>query len=262
MKIISLNLQINNQKLEKVAQFLDSEDADFVFLQEVLVEDGTNAAEKINNLMKNPFANIKVDETETYTTSKGKTYTQAQAVLVRNKDAEVLTERFELMPISGDKHTRISQDIQVNYYHDAADIPPHPELPAKIYDFVNVHFGNRADSWRQLKETIEQNNKKWRNAIIVGDFNMTRETLLKSKHFWGAQYRSSPEFAQYTSFPGSEDFSQIDFCLIPRDMKFINIKTFEGLSDHKAVLYEINEASGTDIFSYNLPAKIAENIIL
>lgn len=262
MKIISLNLQIDNKKLAKVAQFLDAEKADFVFLQEVLVEDDINAADKINNLMEDPFAHIAVDKVETYTTSKGRTYTQAQAVLVRDKLAEVATECLELAPISGDKHTRISQNIQINYYHDEADFPPHPELPSKTYDFANVHFGNRADSWRQLKDTIEHNNQKWRNAIIIGDFNMIRETLMKSKHFWGAQYKSSPEFAQYTSFPSSSEFSQIDFCLIPQSMKFVNIKTFEGLSDHKAILYEIDESGDSDIFNYNLPAKIAENTIL
>lgn len=255
MKLISLNLSIKNKSLQKVADFLDAQDADIVVMQEVLVDDKTDAAKIINSLMDHPYETVNTVKVETYTTSKGETYTQGQSIMT--KAQESLAQRIELSSIEGDKHERIAQRSSMDYYctEDRDSVCYSKEI-------TNVHFGNRSDSWKQLREIIDKNNQAYVNSIIVGDFNMKKETLLQNKTFWGAQFESSAEFMNYTSFPTSADFPQIDFCLIPVGMKFLNITTYEGLSDHNAVVYEIDDSNERDIFSYIYPREASRNIKL
>ena len=256
MRLISLNLQIGNTKLQKIADFLDAQQADHVFLQEVLMSDGTDAAKRINDLMKNPYTSVKTDKVETYTTSNGDTYTQGMSVLSRGND--IVTEPVELPNVVDDKHTRMAQFARVDYFCESC--PEHAHT-MDSYDFVNVHFANKPGNVVQLRQVLENANENYSYPIIIGDFNMNKQMLYETKCWWGKAYESSVEFMNYVSFPGSEEFSQIDICLIPRGMKFQNIMTFEGLSDHNAVLYEVDDSkfSPDDTMNYIYPNESAES---
>ena len=257
MRLISLNLQIGNTKLQKIADFLDAQNADHVFLQEVLMSDGTDAAKRINDLMKNPYTSVKTDKVETYTTSNGDTYTQGMSVLSRGND--IVIKPVEFLPsVAGDKHARTAQFARVDYFCDSC--PEHAHT-MDSYDFVNVHFANKPGNVVQLRQVLENANENYSYPIIIGDFNMNKQMLYETKCWWGKAYESSIEFMNYVSFPGSEEFSQIDTCLIPRGMKFQNITTFEGLSDHNAVLYEIDDSKFNpgDTINYIYPNEWAES---
>ena len=256
MRLISLNLQIGNTKLQKIADFLDAQQADHVFLQEVLMGDGTDAAKRINDLMKNPYISVKTDKVETYMTSNGDTYTQGMSVLSRGND--IVTEPVELPNVVDDKHTRMAQFARVDYFCESC--PEHAHT-MDSYDFVNVHFANRPGNVTQLRRVLENADENYSCPIIVGDFNMSKQMFYETKRWWGKAYESSVEFMNYVSFPGSEEFSQIDICLIPRGTKFQNITTFEGLSDHNAVLYEIDDSKFNpgDTINYIYPNEWAES---
>ncbi|NCC19861.1 endonuclease/exonuclease/phosphatase family protein [Candidatus Saccharibacteria bacterium] len=254
MKIISLNVQIGNTKTQQIADFLDEQDPDHVFLQEVLMSDGTDAAQQIHDLMKHPYKSVKTDKVEAYTTSQDDTYTQGMSILSRGNN--IVTKPVELLNVAGDKHTRVAQFAQIDYFCESYA----PSNDSYGYDFINVHFANRPGNVVQLKQVLESANESHSYPIIVGDFNMNRQVFYETKRWWGNAYESSIEFINYVSYLGSEEFSQIDICLIPRGMKFRNITTFEGLSDHNAVLYEIDDSgfNPDDTMNYVYPGEWAE----
>lgn len=242
MKILSLNLQIGTKRLEVVADFLNSESFDHVFLQEVTIDGTTNSADTINSLLLKPFRSTKTDTVETYTTSRGDRYTQGMSVLSRSD--KIITKPIELSPVRGDKHKRIAQHI-VAEYHCGPCQPEHSHIDT-AYDFIHAHFANKASNESQLRQVVNYADDNYLYPIILGDFNMSLAKFYETKRFWGKAYESSVEFLKYTSYPGSDEFAQIDICLLPKGMLFTNISTFGGMSDHNAVLYEIDDSQFDD----------------
>lgn len=258
MKLISLNLQISNPKLQEVADLLDAQKADYVFLQEVLMDGASDAAQTINDLMEHPYASVKTNVVETYATSKGTAYTQGMSVLFHGSIAS--TQSIELQNVAGDKHTRTAQLIEAGYLCETC--LPDYQHTMDVYNFINIHFANKPNNAVQLKQIIDAADERYLYPIIVGDFNMSRTMFYETKYFWGKAYKSSVEFTNYVSYPGSEEFSQIDICLIPRSMTFQKITTFEGLSDHNAVMYEIDDSefSANDTIQYVYPNNWADHV--
>ena len=215
MKIISLNCQIKNADFSKIANFLDKQNADIVVLQEVELTDG-DFSEKINSAMKTPYQFSKTETVEEYTTSRGEFYIQGQSVLSK---FDFSSSKVNLSNVLGDKHNRISQNIEFS-------------VGGEKITLSNVHFANKDGNIAQLEEIISR-----KSDIIVGDFNIRGEDVLKNKK----EYSAACEFSDYASHPASDVFFQIDHCLISNRFNFRKVEVFEGLSDHNALILEIEE---------------------
>lgn len=223
MKIISLNIagcKGLNQRLAKIVDFLNQEDADIVCLQEVIFSDGTNQAEEINDRLDNPYQNLIVEIAEVFTPRSGAPYTEGLAILARVDEVNV--EKAVLQPT--DKHTRIALNVDLS---DGMKIS-------------NIHLANNDESFRQLSELLEKLGDN--EHFIVGDFNMRKRVLLKNSQTWNDRYRVSVDFANYISCPDApDDLMVLDYMLLPYNYCFTNIRTVAGLSDHNAIIFEIKK---------------------
>lgn len=95
------------------------------------------------------------------------------------------------------------------------------------FSLSNIHLSSK---W--TNSTYPEREKLNKSDIIVGDFNMTPSELEKIK----SEYISSYDIERYVSYPS--EGNTFDYCLI-RHWKFIRIETFEWLSDHAWLYFEI-----------------------
>ena len=264
MKIISLNLagrtnfgRDYQKRLEDIAIFLSRENADIVCLQEVTFDGEKSLAETINEKMDQPYENIRSEMSERYTFDKFSPMAieKWKEGLLESSD-EYLTDGLGVMSKSAIKHSEV-----ITLAPTQKDEHGRPDFHVRIaqnIDFENgvkisnVHFATNANAYLQLDELIR---KIESNRIILGDFNIPhtghtiKDTLKKSgtkkilgmqdhKNIWSKKYDDSTEFLNYISFP--EDKVAYDHLLMPKNtLQFISIKTVDGLSDHSAVIFEL-----------------------
>ena len=115
---------------------------------------------------------------------------------------------------------------------------PHPRIIQSIdFDNIkisNIHFAANNNAYLQLKETLD---KTKHDRIIIGDFNMTSEQIIKHRTMWQSDYSEASETYNYISFPA--DGVAYDHVLVPKQLKLKSLKTKDNLSDHNAVIIEI-----------------------
>jgi len=245
MKIISLNLagrdnfgQDFNQRMMKIAQFIDREQADVVCLQEVSFYQVNSLVDKINAMLKTPYNflesvmsekfaydewsdNMKKKWSSGLIESDGRYLTDGLAILSKQviKSHGVLELKSVPKDDRGrpDFRKRVAQNVEI-------------DTGLKI---SNVHFASNDNAYMQLQELICTSDER----LIVGDFNMTKKMMHKYKNIWGKGFNESTEYFDYLSH--QKDGVAYDHLLLPKAYRFISIRVVDGLSDHSAVIYEI-----------------------
>lgn len=227
LKIVSLNIAgFRDWKTRKpqIVDFLDAEAADVVLLQEIKFDPKTSAytqASMINQQLSHSYNYTQTTVSKFYQPSAGKAYREGLAILSRypivTSEALVLTKNLD------DKHPRIVQN---------ADL----QLNDRILGISNIHLSNNQFSTEQLQELLDIFKARDEHRIIAGDFNIF--DLSQPKDMYMADYTASVEFKKYTSFP-TEDRT-LDYSLIPKPYTYESIGVKEGLSDHNALVFNIN----------------------
>ena len=261
MKIITLNIagRTNfgrdfDERMASIAEFLDREQADIVCMQEMTFDDLGSLADKINAMMKNPYPNVSAEMSEKWTfdrfTESAKKrwaaglfehaddyLTDGLAVLSKSKIIKTEVIRLTAAPTDNngrpDNRVRIAQNVD---FEDGLKIS-------------NVHFATNNNGHLQLYELV---GKIDGDRLIVGDFNIPHQHVTVHgnveisgmqdfKNIWCDKYNDSTEFSDYVSFP--DDNTAFDHLLLPKNYRFISIRTIDGLSDHSAVVFEIERIS-------------------
>jgi endonuclease/exonuclease/phosphatase family metal-dependent hydrolase len=247
MKIVTLNVagrtnfgRDYQKRLQDIADFLSSEKADVVCLQEVTFDDGKSLAEIINAKLRQPYDNIRSEMSEKYSFDRfspsamenwekglfehtGDYLTDGLAILskIPIKDYSVLV----LKPAPADE--RGKPDFRVRAAQNV-------ELESGLR-ISNVHFATNNNAFMQLDELIGE----YEGDVVIGDFNMTRKHILSHKDIWKSKYQESTDFQDYVSFP--DDGVAYDHLMLSADFKFVSIRLVDGLSDHSAVIFEIEK---------------------
>ena len=249
MKILSLNLagrsnfgKDYNARIQSIIEFLDKEIADVVCMQEVTANEHASLAERINEGLKNPYPFVSAHMSEKYTFDKF-------AAPFMKKWKAGLIEHYD--DYSNDGMAILSQepitrDTSIVMKPAPADERGKPDLRVRVSQIIklesgvsiaNVHFATNNNAYQQLQELIS-----YRKAdIIVGDFNMFTKDMQDHKDVWNSYYKESTDFKNYISFPDED--ATFDHMLLAPDYSFVSIDTFDGLSDHSAVIYNIKKAA-------------------
>lgn len=206
-----------------IVAYLDSQDADFVLLQEVRFDEtksSRNQAETLNSRLRQPYKYFASAVARYYQPREGDPYKEGLAILSRfpiiKSEVLALTKRPD------DKHQRLIQNVDI-------DVPERLKLS-------NVHFSNNQYSAEQLAEVISIFSLREERRIIAGDFNIF--DLSASEDLFGSDYMASVEYRPYVSYPSEN--RTLDYILLPREYGFNSLETTENLSDHAAVYFEVN----------------------
>jgi endonuclease/exonuclease/phosphatase family metal-dependent hydrolase len=227
LKIISLNLagfKDWGSRSKKIIDFINKESPDVLLLQEVKFDPKISAYSQstlLNRLLKTPFPYAQTTVSKFYQPSVGEAYREGLAILSKFpiKDSEALV----LIKQADDKHPRIIQsaDLIIN---------------ERQIGIANVHLSNNKYSVEQLRELIAIFASRKEERIIAGDFNILQ--LENEKESYIENYTSSTDFKKYVSFP-SENIT-LDYALIPKHLAFESLDTYEGLSDHNALVFVVS----------------------
>ncbi|MBO4812707.1 endonuclease/exonuclease/phosphatase family protein [Candidatus Saccharibacteria bacterium] len=246
MKIITLNLarkddlgEDYNARIERIAKFLDQEHADIVCFQEVSFSDTQSLADDINQLMNTPYKNVWSELSRRCKISNiapTKRATSMRKMYAKDKNA-IFTDGEAIM-----SNLTLTKRV-VTHLHKVPNDErgrrdPHPRIIQSIdFDNIkisNIHFAANNNAYLQLKETLD---KTKHDRIIIGDFNMTSEQIIKHRTMWQSDYSEASETYNYISFPA--DGVAYDHVLVPKQLKLKSLKTKDNLSDHNAVIIEI-----------------------
>jgi endonuclease/exonuclease/phosphatase family metal-dependent hydrolase len=219
---------------------LVEEDADVVCFQEVAFYGCESLIDKINAMLARPYLFTRSAMSEKYTLqrrsknaqkkwaaglleSDGEFLTDGLAVLTKSKIVKYEVEKLRKAPPDQnhrpDFRIRIAQNVET-------------EAGLKI---TNVHFASNQNSYLQLRELISKN----ADRLIVGDFNMTESDMQEHENIWRGRYKASTDFLPYVSFP--DDVTAYDYLLLPEGYKFVAIRVINGLSDHSALVFEVEK---------------------
>lgn len=247
MKIITFNIAGRsnfgrdfNARLEQIATFLDKEQADIVCMQEVPFLEHESVADKINKRMLTPYKYSVSQMCEKYTHDKFSEgfakkwkagliehfdeYT-SDGLAILSKIPFAKCNTIVLKPVPADERGR--PDFRVRIAQIA-------ELESG-FTLTNTHLASNNNSHIQLAELIDYQT----TDAITGDFNMFADSMHSHKDIWQDSYVQSLDFEQYISFPDEQ--VTLDHMLLKPKFKFTSIRTVEGLSDHSAVIFEIQE---------------------
>ncbi|MBO7560818.1 endonuclease/exonuclease/phosphatase family protein [Candidatus Saccharibacteria bacterium] len=246
MKIISLNLagrsnfgKDYNARIQNIIDFIDRENADVVCMQEVTTNEYASLAERINDGLKDPYPFVSAHMSEKYTFDK---FTER----FLKKWEEGLIEHHDDYSNDGMailSREPITRDTSIVMKPAPADELGKPDVRVRVSQIIklesgisiaNVHFATNNNAYQQLQELIEYR----KTDVIVGDFNMFTKDMRDHKDVWSAYYKESTDFKDYISFPDEE--ATFDHMLLSPDYSFVSVDTFDGLSDHSAVIYTIN----------------------
>lgn len=226
LKIISLNLAGFKDwglREQPIVDFIANEQPDVVLLQEVkfdLLQSVYSQSVDVNRLLPRPFPFTQTTISKFYQSSSGDTYREGLAVLSRLPITQ--SETLVLNKQLDDKHPRIVQNIDI-------------EADGKSIFLSNIHLSNNKYSVEQLKELLSILKARGERRIIAGDFNIF--DLEESKDLYTDEYTSSIAFKNYVSFP-SEGHT-LDYALLPKSVAFRSLEVHEKLSDHCALVFEI-----------------------
>jgi endonuclease/exonuclease/phosphatase family metal-dependent hydrolase len=248
MKILSLNLagrkdfgrSFSGRMLE-IAQLLDREGADVICFQEATFFDNRSLGDDINVMMRSPYKYISFELAEQYMLHESPR--EAKSPNLRDelkKSGLVLTDGAVVM--ANFKITKSEKVVFDNAPVDSRGREDYHERIAQNVDFANgikisnVHFASNDNAYLQLDALIKACRD---DRIIVGDFNMTSESLAEHCRIWQNKYNESTDFFDYVSFSG--DGVAYDHVLLPKKYRFASIRLVDGLSDHSALVCDIFE---------------------
>jgi endonuclease/exonuclease/phosphatase family metal-dependent hydrolase len=248
MKILSLNLagrkdfgQSFSERMLKIAQLLDKEKADIICFQEATFSNNKSLGDNINAITKRPYKYISSELAEQYTLHESPR--EAKSPNLRNelkKSDSVLTNGAAVIA-----NVKITKSKKVVFDKTPADSQGREDYHKRIaqnVDFANglkisnVHFASNNNAYLQLDALIKTCQD---DRIIIGDFNMTSESLAEHRKIWQNNYNESTDFFDYISF--SEDGVAYDHVLLPKKYQFVSIHLVDGLSDHSALVCEVSE---------------------
>ena len=247
MKIISLNIagRANfgkdfDARIKKIIEFINDQNADIVCFQEVTFGQKESLASKINNSLNNPYKYMVADMSEKYTFDR---FSKA----AMKKWEQGLTEHFDDYLTDGLavlSKTPISKCETIVMKPAPKDERGKPDLRVRIVQNItlesnltlsNVHFATNNNAYQQLDELLGY----CTSDIVVGDFNMSTTDIHNHRNIWSKTYQESTDFQDYISFP-SED-ATFDHMLLAQDYKFKLIDKQDGLSDHSAIIFQIDK---------------------
>ena len=260
MKIITLNIagrtnfgRDYQQRIQDIADFLSKEKANIVCLQEVTFDKGVSLAEIINKKLEKPYENIRSEMSERYTFDKFSSSAMEnwEKGLFESSD-NYLTDGMAILselPISKYKAITLSPTPK--------DDRGRPDFRVRVVQNVdfedgtkiaNAHLATNNNNYMQLDELIQAIGTE--DRMIIGDLNMPHERhvipngqkilgMQDCKKIWGEKYTDSTEFTEYVSFPSEN--TALDHLLLPEGWKFVSVRTMEGLSDHNALVFEIEK---------------------
>ena len=247
MKIITLNIAGRNnfgknfqERIEAVAAFIDQEEPDLICFQEAAFSEHENIAEKINKMLKKPFAFSAAQMCEKYTFDKfsegfAKKWQAGQVehyddytndgLAVLSRTPIVSNSTIVLKPVPTDDRGRPDYRVRI------AQIL---KLDSG-FTISNIHLASNNNSHLQLEELMNYA----KTDAIVGDFNMFADNLYKHADVWKSDYQQSYDFQKYVSFP--EENVALDYMLLKPEYEFVSVRTAENLSDHAAVVFELRK---------------------
>lgn len=199
---------------------LNQANADIVLLQEVRYDPSispVNQAEFINSLLATSYEHSVYDISRFYAPSVGEPYREGIAILSRLPLHN--PETLALAKASDDKHTRIIQSVDV-------------AIDSASFGLTNVHFSNNQHSTSQLKEALDILGSRNKSNLIAGDFNIF--DINTQRGLFEDNYTVSTDITTYISFPSEN--ATLDYMLLPNKLRYVSVKTVEGLSDHNGVL--------------------------
>jgi endonuclease/exonuclease/phosphatase family metal-dependent hydrolase len=231
IKLLTLNIWRYDgdwkKREPKIIDFIEKENPDFIFLQEVFDDSrynklGNNQALQLNSKLK--FKNVIYNIAEKLKTEhKQKIKVPVFDGLACFTNNEILKiNNIKLKKRKEDRHFRIIQRIE-------------SKINGKRLLFYHTHFSNR-DDWAifHLKETLNKAKKEKIHPIILGDLNIIN--TLDLSNTTKKDYSNSYIFKKYNSFPKKKE--TLDYILIPkRNFKFVDVKCNKNsLSDHNPLL--------------------------
>ncbi|MBU2639126.1 MAG: endonuclease/exonuclease/phosphatase family protein [Nanoarchaeota archaeon] len=236
MKILTLNLYRYYENWEKrknlIVKYIQEQNPGIIFLQECFDDARYNTPKNNQAIQLNKKLNYKecvYDIAEKLCTEREKPITASvfDGLGCLSRFEIIEKNKISLKKSKDDKHFRIIQRFLF-------------KINKKKFLFYHTHYSNR-DGWARehLKETIQLANKEKLQPIIVGDLNIRLTEDIQK--FTKSKYLNSWEIKDYISYPSEEEV--LDYVLIPKTMKFINILCDkDGLSDHRPLVVEINES--------------------
>ncbi|GEM_PF-1443965 len=246
MKIISINVAGRSnfgknyqERIEKIAKMLEKEQADVVCMQEVTFNETESLAEKINGLLNHPYSFCIAQMSEKYTFDKfSKAAMEKFKAGLTEHVGNYLTDGMAIL-----SKIPIANSSTIVMKPAPADERGKPDLRVRIVQNIkldsgitisNVHLVTNNNAYMQLQELLDYR----KSDIIVGDFNMSTDDIKKHANIWKDSYSESTDFENYVSFP-SED-ATFDHMLLSPKFHFESIRTIDGLSDHSAIVFELN----------------------
>lgn len=228
MKFTLLTLNLGGYKdwskrRNDIVMALNQTNADIVLLQEVRYDRSIsplNQAEFISSSLTVPYEYSVSDISRFYVPSIGEPYREGLAILSRLPLCN--SETLALAKAPDDRHTRIIQSVEV-------------VIDGSSFGLTNVHFSNNRYSTIQLKETIDILDSRNKTNLIAGDFNIF--DINNQRSLFEDDYTVSTDITAYTSFPLEN--ATLDYILLPDLLRYVSVKTFEGISDHSGVLATI-----------------------
>ena len=171
--------------------------------------------------MSHKYKHVVADLAENFTDKNGKSQSDGLAIMtnldiVKNK-CLALAKAPEDERGRSDFHKRIIQMIEFG----------------NGLKLANLHLASNSNSYLQLRELLETVPYDY---ILIGDFNIHKETILKERNYWGGERRCSIEYRDYISFPSEK--CTVDYLLLPKTFEFAKVEAMWGLSDHCAMVYE------------------------
>ena len=224
-RIITLNLAGRKNidtRFDAIVRFLNEEKADIVCLQEVTFTDSESLAHQINERLETPYKFVQADLAETFERD-GQTLTDGLAVLSKAPISSAKT--ITLTPVPADEngrpdfHRRIAQVVELD---DDTTV-------------INTHLASNNNSHLQFAELLKLVPE---NSILAGDFNLPKPKLLDNKDLWSPKYNCSIEVIDYISFP--KENQTFDYFLMPKTKRISNICIVSELSDHNAIICDID----------------------
>lgn len=246
MKIVSINVAGRSnfgknyqERIEKIAKMLEKEQADVVCMQEVTFNETESLAGRINKLLSRPYPFCMAQMSEKYTFDRfSKAAMEKFKAGLTEHIGDYLTDGMAIMS----KIPIVACDTIV-MKPAPADERGKPDLRVRITQNIklesgttisNVHLATNNNAYMQLQELLDYK----KSDIIVGDFNMSTDDIKKHANIWASFYLESTDFENYISFPSEN--ATFDHMLLSPKFHFESIRVIDGLSDHSAIIFELN----------------------
>ncbi len=240
LKILDLNIWNYGEweyRKPKIIQFIKKHNPDVITFQEIrddvkFNKKGDNQAKQLKRKLNYP-------------------YYAFYAVTDKRKEKPEEYKRYSIEGTAVLSKFPISKITKLPLKKHPKDIHYCGNLFVKInakekFNLVVVHFSNNSlFSKLHLMETLKQIKAKKIKPIIVGDFNFWKTGLLNK--LIKKDYLNSFEYKKYVSYPQTEKEYYpsppirwtLDYILIPKEFKFKSLKCEGKVSDHRALIAEI-----------------------